>query len=161
QALSFLPRSVVDRFQLIPFFYDEPGKTLSIAMANPVDLDAISFVRQKTGLQVKTFAATPSEVSKVIDQQYQQELVGEVGEAIRETEEDKQTRTVDSTEIAQIIKEAPIAKIVSTILEYAVNSRASDVHIEPQNDRLRVRYRIDGILYDKLSLPKKVQEALI
>ncbi len=161
QALSFLPRSVVDRFQLIPFFYDEPGKTLSIAMANPVDLDAISFVRQKTGLQVKTFAATPSEVSKVIDQQYQQELVGEVGEAIRETEEDKQTRTVDSTEISQIIKEAPIAKIVSTILEYAVNSRASDVHIEPQNDRLRVRYRIDGILYDKLSLPKKVQEALI
>jgi len=164
QALNFLPRSVVERFQLIPFFYDEETKTLSVAMANPVDLDAISFVRQKTGLSVKSFAATPSEVAKAIEQQYQQELVGEVGEAIKETEteeERKPTRTVDSTQIAQIIKEAPIAKIVSTILEYAINSRASDVHIEPQEDRLRVRYRIDGILYDKLSLPKKVQEALV
>jgi type IV pilus assembly protein PilB len=56
------------------------------------------------------------------------------------------------SEITQIIKEAPIAKIVSTILEYAVNSRASDVHISPQEDRIRVRYRIDGILYDRLSL---------
>lgn len=161
QALSFLPRSVVERFQLIPFYYDEQSKTLSVAMANPVDLDAISFVRQKTGMVIKTFAAVPSDVAKAIEQQYQQELVGEVGEAIKETEAEKQTRTVDSTQIAQIIKEAPIAKIVSTILEYAVNSRASDVHIEPQNDRLRVRYRIDGILYDKLSLPKKVQEALV
>ncbi|HUD09316.1 MAG TPA: GspE/PulE family protein, partial [Patescibacteria group bacterium] len=65
------------------------------------------------------------------------------------------------TQIAEIIKEAPIAKIVSTILEYAVTSRASDVHIEPQEDRVRVRYRIDGILYDRLSLPKTVQEAVI
>src|SRR5260221_621354 len=60
-----------------------------------------------------------------------------------------------------IIKEAPIAKIVSTILEYAVNSRASDVHIEPMDDRMRVRYRIDGILYERLTLPKTVQEAVI
>jgi type IV pilus assembly protein PilB len=161
QALNFLPRSVVERFQLIPFFYDDQSKTLSVAMANPVDLDAISFIRQKTGMTIKSFAASPTDVTKAIEQQYQQELVGEVGEAVKETEEDKQTRTVDSTQIAQIIKEAPIAKIVSTILEYAMNTRSSDVHIEPQEDRLRVRYRIDGILYDKLSLPKKVQDALI
>jgi type IV pilus assembly protein PilB len=162
QALSFLPRGVVERFQLIPFFYDDRSKTLSIAMADPVDLDAISFVRQKTGLTIKSFAAAPSEVAKAIEEQYQQELVGEVGEAIKETESEKPTtRTVDSSKIADIIKEAPIAKIVSTILEYAMNSRASDVHIEPQEDRVRVRYRIDGILYDKLSLPKKVQDALV
>ncbi len=161
QALGLLPRAVVERFALIPFFYDDKAKSLSIAMANPVDLDAIDFVRQKTGLTIKTFAAAPSEVATAIDQQYRQELVGEVGEAIKESEEFTKKRTVDSQQIAEIIKEAPIAKIVSTILEYAVNSRASDVHIEPQEDRVRVRYRIDGILYDKLSLPKNVQEALI
>lgn len=160
QALGFLPKAVVERFSLIPFLYDEKSKTLSIAMANPVDLDAISFVGQKTGLNIKTFAAAPSDVKKAIDQQYSQEIVGEVGEALKETEEVR-TRTIDSKEIGKIIKEAPIAKIVSTVLEYAVSSRASDVHIEPQEDRVRVRYRIDGILYDKLSLPKKVQEALI
>jgi type IV pilus assembly protein PilB len=161
QALSLLPRAVVERFSLIPFFYDEKEGSLSIAMANPVDIDAIEFVRQKTGLAIKTFAASPTEVDNAIDQQYRQELVGEVGAAIQESEEYNQKKTIDSKKIAEIIKEAPIAKIVSTILEYAVTSRSSDVHIEPQEDRLRVRYRIDGILYDKLSLPKNVQEALI
>lgn len=161
QALTLLPRAVVERFSLVPFFYDDAAKTLSIAMANPVDLDAIAFVRQKTGLNIKAFAASPREVKAAIEQQYRQELVGQVGEAIKETEEYTSKRTVDSKQIAQIIKEAPIAKIVSTVLEYAVTSRASDIHIEPQEDRVRVRYRIDGILYDKLSLPKNVQEAVI
>jgi len=160
QALSFLSRSVVERFSLIPFSYEESTKTLSIAMANPVDMDALGFVRQKTELTIKSFAADPAEVKAAIEQQYQQELVGEVGEAIKETEEFTKNRTVDSSQIAQIIKEAPIAKIVSTILEYATNSRSSDVHIEPLSDKLRVRYRIDGILYDKLSLPKNVRDSL-
>ncbi len=161
QALSFVPRAVAEKFSLIPFLYDEQNKILSVAMANPVDLKAVEFVRQKTGLDIKSFAATSAEVTRAIGQQYRQELVGEVGAALKETEDFNKTRTVDSAQIAQIIKEAPIAKIVATILEYAVTSRASDVHIEPQEDRIRVRYRIDGILYDKLSLPKNVQSAVI
>ncbi|MEK9178252.1 MAG: GspE/PulE family protein, partial [Patescibacteria group bacterium] len=112
-------------------------------------------------LNIKTFAATPSDVDRAIAEQYRQEIVGEVGEALKETEEYEQIKTIDATQISQIIKEAPIAKIVSTILEYALTSRASDVHIEPQEDRVRVRYRIDGILYDRLSLPKTVQESVI
>ncbi|PIY94629.1 MAG: type II secretion system protein GspE [Candidatus Levybacteria bacterium CG_4_10_14_0_8_um_filter_35_23] len=161
QALGYIPRAVVERFQLIPFIFDDKANTLSVAMANPVDLEAISFVQQKTGLTVKAFAATPSDVRRSIDQQYRQEIVGQVGEALKETEEYGKARIIDSSKIAEIIKEAPIAKIVSTILEYAVTSRSSDVHIEPQEDRVRVRYRIDGILYDRLSLPKTVQEAVI
>lgn len=161
QAISFLPRAVVERFSLIPFFYDEKALTLYIAMANPVDLDAQEFVKQKTGLNIRTFAASPVEVENAINQQYRQELVGEVGAAIKESEEYTRKKVVDSRQISQIIKEAPIAKIVSTILEYAVVSRSSDIHIEPQEDRVRVRYRIDGILYDKLNLPKNVQEALV
>ncbi|MDO8620784.1 MAG: ATPase, T2SS/T4P/T4SS family [Candidatus Levybacteria bacterium] len=161
QALGLMPRAVVERFFLVPFSYDEKTKTLSIAMSNPVDLEAISFVRQKTGLNIKVFAASSKDVEKAINEQYRQELVGEVGEALKETESLHKTQTIDSKKIAEIIKEAPIAKIVSTVLEYAVTSRASDVHIEPQEDRVRVRYRIDGILYDRLSLPKNVQEAVV
>lgn len=161
QAISLIPKTVVERFSLIPFLYDEKTRTLSIAMSNPVDLEALQFVAQKTGLMIKSFAASQGEVKKAISEQYSQEIVGEVGEALAETEAFKKTRTVDSKQIGEIIKEAPIAKIVSTILEYAVISRASDVHIEPQEDRVRVRYRIDGILYDKLSLPKNVQDAVV
>lgn len=161
EALGKVPRAVAERFSLIPFAYDDSDKTLSIAMGNPVDLEAATFVREKTGLTIKAFASTPTDVTRAIGQQYRQELVGEVGEAIKETENLQAIRSIDSEQIAQIIKEAPIAKIVSTILEYAVTSRASDIHIEPQEDRVRVRYRIDGILYDRLSLPKAVQEAVI
>jgi len=162
QAISLLPRAVVERFALVPFFYDERAQTISVAMANPVDLDAIEFVRQKTGMSVRAFAASPTDVQSAINQQYRQALVGEVGAAIKENEEfSGKKRVVDSTQIAQLIKEAPIAKIVSTILEFAVTSRSSDIHIEPQEDHVRVRYRIDGILSDKLSLPKNVQEALV
>lgn len=160
QAISMLPRAVVDRFALIPFFYDDKTKTLSVAMANPIDIDALAFIRQKTGLSIKSFAASPSEVKNAISMQYREELVGEVGEAVKESQQmTKKPAVVKS--MTQSIEEAPIAKIVSTVLEFAVNSRASDVHIEPLEDRVRVRYRIDGILYDKLSLPKTVQDALI
>lgn len=161
QALSFLPQDLIERFSLIPFFYDEKNKTLSIAMGNPLDLDSVGFIRQKTGLNIKVFAANPTDVKNATVQQFKQGLQGVVGEAIKETEEFTHKRTVDSKQIGQIITDAPIAKIVSTILEYAVNSRASDVHIEPQEERVRVRYRIDGILYDKLSLPRDVEEQLI
>jgi type IV pilus assembly protein PilB len=160
QAISMLPRAVVDRFALIPFFYDDKTKTLSVAMANPIDIDALAFIRQKTGLSIKSFAASPSEVKNAISMQYREELVGEVGEAVKESQQMTKKPTVVKP-MTQSIEEAPIAKIVSTVLEFAVNSRASDVHIEPLEDRVRVRYRIDGILYDKLSLPKTVQDALI
>lgn len=162
EALSFIPRAVVERFHLIPFLYDDKTKILSIAMANPADIEALQFVRQKTGLPIKAYAASPLDVERAINTQYRQELVGEVGKAVKETQQLKEeTKTVSSKQISEIIKEAPIAKIVSTILEYAVTSRASDVHIEPMEDFVRVRYRIDGILYDRLSLPKSVQEAVI
>lgn len=161
QALGLVPRSVAERFSLIPFSFDEKAQLLSIAMSNPVDLEAVTFVREKTGQNIKAFAASKTQVDQAIAQQYRQELVGEVGEALKETEVKSKIKTVDTKQISEIIKEAPIAKIVSTILEYAVTSRASDIHIEPMEDRIRVRYRIDGILYDRLSLPKTVQEAVI
>ena len=161
QALSLIPRVVAERFSLIPFMYDEKTKTLTIAMSEPSDLEALQFVAQKTGLAIKSYAASKEDVTKFIQGQYREEIVGEVGKALKETEALNKTRTIDSKEIKDIIKEAPIANIVSTILEYAVSSRASDVHIEPQEDRVRVRFRIDGILYDRLSLPKNVQEGVI
>jgi len=162
EAIALVPRAVVERFHVIPFLYDDKTKVLSVAMSDPADLDALQFVRQKTGLTIKAFAATPTDITLAIQTQYRQELVGEVGKAVKETESlQAPTKTLDSSKISDVIKEAPIAKIVATILEYAVTSRASDVHIEPLEDRVRVRYRIDGILYDRLSLPKSVQEAVI
>src|SRR3990172_13382281 len=108
QAIGFIPRAVAERFSLIPFAFDEKTNTLSVAMSNPVDLEAVSFVREKVGLNIKTFASVPDQVQRAINQQYRQEIVGEVGEALKETEKKGKIKTVDTTQIAQIIKEAPI-----------------------------------------------------
>jgi len=161
EALGAIPRSVAERFTLIPFAVDDTANTLSVVMSNPLDMDSINFIAQKSGKQIKTFQGVPSEIISAIQNQYSFGLVGEVKAALKESEEFQKVKTFDKNTISSVIKEAPIAKIVSTVLEYAVKSRASDVHIEPQSDRMRVRYRIDGILYERLSLPIGVRESVI
>lgn len=161
EALSFIPKSVAERFNLIPFSYDKERNTLSVAMSDPLDLETVNFIKQKTNANIASFQAIPSEIKTAVQNQYTFGLVGEVKQALKETEEITGVKTFDQESISQVIKEAPIAKIVSTILEYAIKSRASDIHLEPQEDRVRVRYRIDGILYERLSLPLAVREAVI
>lgn len=161
EALGFIPKAVAERFNLIPFAYDKNTKTLSVVMSNTLDVESIEFIKQKTGAIIKVFQGVPSEISQAIQSQYSFGLVGEVKQALQESEQIQKIKTFDVQSISDVIKEAPIAKIVSTILEYAVKSRASDVHMEPQEDRVRVRYRIDGILYERLSLPIGVREAVI
>ncbi len=161
EALGFIPKSVAERFSLIPFAFDRETKVLSVVMSNTKDVEAMEFIKQKTGATIKVFQGIPSEVSQAIQSQYSFGLVGEVKAALKESEKIQKVKTFDLQSISEVIKEAPIAKIVSTILEYAVKSRASDIHLEPQEDRVRVRYRIDGILYERLSLPLGVSEAVI
>jgi len=161
EALTFIPKAVAERFVLLPFGYDKANQTLSIAMANPLDLEAINFVKQKTGLTIIVFQGIPSEIGASIGTQYSFGLIGDVKQALKETERFTTIKTFDQQSISEVIKEAPIAKIVSTILEYAMKSRASDIHVEPMEERVRVRYRIDGILYERLSLPLGVREAVI
>lgn len=161
ESLNLIPKTVAERFNVVPFAFDKAKLTISVAMADPLDFEAINFIQQKTGLTVNPFQGIPSEIKEAVTTQYNIGLIGEVKEALAENEAVAKIKTFDQQSIANVIKEAPIAKIVSTILEYAIKSRASDVHIEPQEDRIRVRYRIDGILYERLSLPKGVQDAVI
>lgn len=161
QALSFIPRAVAERLNAIPFAYDKERNMLSVAIADPLDLETLNFIRKRTNANIISYQATPSEVKNSIQNQYTFGLIGEVKQALKETEQITGVKTFDKQSISQVIKEAPIAKIVSTILEYAIKSKASDVHLEPQEDRVRVRYRIDGILYERLSLPMDVKEAVL
>lgn len=161
-ALTLIPEPVARRYVLIPFKYSKDINTLSLAMADPSDIEAIEFVRQKSGAVIIPYAADAEKIIKVIEEQYRADIIKEVSAAVKETQVPQgQVRTIEQQQLAQIIKEAPLARIVSTMLEYAIKSRASDVHIEPQEDRSRVRYRIDGILHERLSLPKGVHDGLI
>mgnify|MGYP001615582113 FL=1 len=162
-ALSYVEKPVAMRFKVIPYDYKADKKELWLAMANTVDLGAIEFIEKKTGIRVKPFAALPADVDRAVEVRYEQTLSGEVTAALKETadEGEVEIKTVDIRRMGEIIKEAPIAKIVTTILEFAMKSRASDVHIEPLEGRTRVRYRIDGILHEKLILPRRIHDALV
>ncbi|KKU02957.1 MAG: General secretory pathway protein E [Candidatus Amesbacteria bacterium GW2011_GWB1_47_26] len=161
-ALSYIDQPVAQRFTVMPFDYKPESQELWVAMANPVDLAAIEFLEKKSKLRIKPYAALPEEVTKAIDGRYEQSLSGEVTAALKEAGgEVAEVKTVDVRRMGELIKEAPIVKIVTTILEFAMKSRSSDVHIEPMESRTRVRYRIDGILYEKLVLPRSIHEALI
>jgi type IV pilus assembly protein PilB len=160
EALNVVPESVATRYGMLPFALDKVKNALSVAMVNPLDLRAIDFVEKKTGCRVVPFLATKSDLEFSIGDRYSQSLSSEVTAALKETSQERR-RVVDVKQLGEVIREAPIAKIVETILTFAVKSRASDVHVEPQEDKTRIRYRIDGILHEKLVLPKGVQDAVV
>ena len=162
EALNTLPEIVARRYGAFPFSVDRQNNSISVAMANPLDLIALEFIEKKTGFKVKPFIASHQDIISAIDEKYSQSLSTEVSAVLKESGESTQ-KVIDLKQLqaGQIIREAPIAKIVATILEFAMKSRASDVHIEPQEDKTRVRYRIDGILHEKLILPRRVHDALI
>ena len=161
EALNLLPEAVADKYLVLPFAFDKEKQTLSIVMANPIDLQALEFIEKKTGMRLQPFLGETSKLTKQIKERYAQSLSSEVTEALKETTT-TQTKKMTVDELSGgVIREAPIAKIVSTILEFAIKVRASDVHIEPLEEKTRVRYRIDGILYEKLILPRSVHDSVI
>jgi len=161
EALGKVPRAVAERYIVLPFAYTAENNQLSLAMADPKDLQAIEFVEKKSGAKIKPFMSTTDQIKKAIAINYEESLSTEVKAALKETAMPAKGAVVDITKLGEIIREAPIAKIISTLLEFAVKGRASDIHIEPEEEKTRVRYRIDGIMHEKLVLPKKVHEGLI
>jgi len=138
-------------------------------MVNPDDLkakEALRFITRQSGLETKIFIITPTGFKNVLKQY--RTLRGEVKKALEELEEELETEGKirpfqgRAEEIArQIVAEAPITKIVAVILRHAIEGRASDVHIEPIEDNVKVRFRVDGILYTSLILPKDIQLAIV
>ncbi|MBL7158902.1 Flp pilus assembly complex ATPase component TadA [Candidatus Microgenomates bacterium] len=159
EILSLIPEPVARRYSLIPFELDSKKDVLKVAMVDPLDFQVIEFLEKKAGKKIETFLSSEEEIKKTIDEQYARSLGKDISEVLEDTAHSG-IKTIEAEKISEIIKEPPIAKIVSYLLEYAVKSRASDVHIEPQEQKTRVRYRIDGILREKLALPRNVHSAV-
>jgi type IV pilus assembly protein PilB len=164
QALTQLPEGVARNYSMLPLTYDKEKNSLTVAMKNPLDLSAIDFAEQKSGLKLITFYAMPSELERKIAENYSQSLSTEVTAALEQTSQvaEQQSQKKDLSGLSgETIRQAPITKIVQTVVAFAMKARASDIHIEPQEQRTRVRYRIDGILAEKLILPRSVHEAVV
>lgn len=163
EALGLIDEIIAKRYKVLPFALDKEQNVLKIAMLDPLDLTAIEFLKQKTNHNVEAYYTDNEALERLIAERYSQNLSTEVDEALRTTSQFQAQRSqgVVVNNSGQILRDAPINRIVENILDFAITSRASDIHIEPQGNSVRVRYRIDGILAEKLILPRNVHDAVI
>ncbi|MDD3679651.1 MAG: ATPase, T2SS/T4P/T4SS family [Candidatus Shapirobacteria bacterium] len=160
EAIALFSQSIATTYKLIPLVYNRDDNEITIAMANPLDLEAIEFLERKIQVKVIPKMADEKEIMEAIEEHYGGTLVAEVSQALEEELSIPKTKAIDIRQLGEVIREAPVAKVVKTILEFAVTSRASDIHIEPQEEKTRVRYRIDGIMHERLLLPRTIHGAL-
>jgi type IV pilus assembly protein PilB len=163
EALTLVGESVAKRYGVLPFAYDKSAKLLKVAMKDPLDLAAISFLKQKADATIEVYAAVPTELDQALSDRYSEDISSEVDQALEQTSgtSDKIVQQQATALKSEVVRDAPVNRIVETILDFALKARASDVHIEPQLGRTRIRYRIDGILMEKLVLPRKVHDAVV
>ncbi len=154
EALRLVPESFARKHMLIPLSVE--GDTLSVAMANVFDLPTIDELQQMTGYFIDVNAASETDIQYAIDQYYgkAQTLEEVIQEAVRIAE------TEGAPALGEDAGAAPVIRLVDHLILDGIKQRATDIHIEPERQVVRTRYRIDGILQQGISLPKTLQSAL-
>jgi type IV pilus assembly protein PilB len=161
EALTLVPQSVAEKYKVVPYQLDTKEKILYVTMVNPLDLETVEFLEKKTNLKIKTAMSTEKQIVGFIEEKYEREknITSEVTKAVSERKKDDEKET--NTFSQAVSSESHIAKIIRSILEFAVKSRASDIHIEPLEENVRIRYRIDGILQEVYVISRSIHEALV
>ncbi len=166
EVLAEVPEGIARRYHLIPVA--KTGNSLTIAMSDPLNIVAVDDVRMLTGHEIETVVSLDSEVKKAIDRYYAGKEVDmdDFEDILRDAEADLVTLAEDKEEIdISHLKEegeqAPVIRLVNLTLVNAIKEGASDIHIEPFEKILRIRYRIDGILSEAQPPPKSLQAAIV
>jgi type IV pilus assembly protein PilB len=156
-VLSLVPEPIAHRHKIIAFA--KTKDQLSLAMVDPTDLQTKEFIQKKTGLDIAVFLIGKSSLEYGLSK-YHTNLEGEIDNLVTEGK-DSSAAPGTPDDLSKMASEIPVIRVVDTLLEYAVIEKASDIHIEPQENSVAVRYRIDGVLHDVMTLPKLIQPALV
>ena len=157
-AVSMLvPESLVRRYQAIPIHYDERGR-LVVTMSDPSNVFAADDIRAMTGAEVVTVVSPPSQVQALIERVHR--VDGEVDSMAQEAASEFGD-VEDPSKIDDLVEDAPIVKFVNLIITQATSDRASDIHVEPTEHDVRIRFRIDGVLHEVMHAPKAIQAGVI
>lgn len=161
-TLSLIPESIARRYNIVA--YKKSGNDLEVAMLDIDNLAAIDFIKKKTQLRILP-RLTDTETIKAVLQQYRKSLQAEFGSIIQK--EALTLKTIPQTEsdtsagdLMALAEDLPVIKIVDSLISHAIIQNASDIHMEPAENDMVVRYRIDGILHDAMSLPKDAAPAI-
>jgi len=155
--LQIIPEPIAKKYSIVSF--EKDGNNLKVAMINPEDIQTIDFIRKKTGLKIIPCLTSFESIREVL-KQYEKSLKAEFGDIISKNSEDVAEGESDE-DLEKLSQDLPIVRIVDTLLKHAILQSASDIHIEPDEKEVRVRYRIDGVLHDAMILPKQVISGLV
>ena len=154
EVLQIIPEPIARKNNIVAFQKD--NNSLRVAMLNPDDIQTIDFIKKKTGLRISPCFTNEESIKKVL-QQYNKSLQAEFGDIINKNAEE----VSDKEDLEKIAQDLPIIRIVDTLLRHAILQSASDIHIEPDEKEMRVRYRIDGVLHEAMTLPKEVIPGIV
>ncbi len=167
KILKIIPEPIARSHNIVAFRIT--GDRLEVAMLDPEDLGTIGFIAKTTNLKILPRLTTPESIKNAL-RQYQKTLKAEFGDIIREEageiksikdEEEKTGGIAEKAELEKMAEELPIIRIVDTLLKHAILQRASDIHVEPTEKEVVVRYRIDGVLRDAMTLPKITASGIV
>lgn len=164
EILKIIPEPVARSHNIIAF--RKTGKNLEVAMLDPEDLRTIEFIRKKANLKILSRLTTPESIKNAL-RQYQKTLEAEFGDIIKKEAgiitpiKEEEKLVGEKEELLKVAEELPVIRIVDTLLKHAILQRASDIHIEPTEKEVVVRYRIDGILHDAMVLPKMASSGIV
>ena len=157
EAVRYVPEEYARSHILVPL--DATGDSIVVAMADPADIQVIEDLRARARKSILPAVATPDDIREAINLAYR--LSGEIEQQIGQVAPAEPDATTAARLSPDIVAQTPIVRTVDLLIAQAVRDRASDIHLEPQEDYLRVRYRIDGILHDMLSLPPGTHAAVV
>jgi type IV pilus assembly protein PilB len=157
EVLRELPERIARQYHAVVFDVDE-NKTRLVAMEDPDDIQALNFLQKQLGSNMRVYITTSSLLQTALDQ-YRENIGGELTKVI--AGEDEAAEEADDVGEEDLAEDSPIAQTVNLIIEYGVKASASDIHIEPREDFVLVRYRIDGLLREANKLPRKMLNALV
>ncbi len=156
EVLRLIPERIARQYGVVLFGVEEDGSKL-LAMEDPDDIQAVNFLQKQLGNNIKVHVATATNIQSSLDQ-YRGSIGTELTKVVAEDEEEVAEDEVSEEDLAE---DSPIAQTVNLLIEYAIRTGASDIHIEPREDYIIVRYRVDGVLREANKLPKKVHSAMV
>ena len=159
EVLKLVPANVLKKYKVLPFEYSQDTMMLRVAMADPMDIAALDDINIITNMQVEPVVATTRGVMLAIDRYYGQ---AEVNSALEEYTREKESQVMEQEDLySEDVNNSPIVQLVKSMIEQAVRQRASDIHIEPMERQVRIRYRIDGALYEKATYSIRLLPAMV
>ena len=165
EVLHIIPEPIARAHNIVA--YKKTNRDLEVAMLDPEDLETIEFIKKKSNLNIKPRLTNEASMKYLLGL-YQKSLEAEFGEIIKNESDALVTSAIQEAgqeptqeDLRKVAEELPIIKIVDTLIRHAILQKASDIHIEPLEHELIVRYRLDGILHDAMVLPKNIASAVV